>query len=102
MIKFIRSDTEKAQTAIKVLQRAKERDSGYNKPEVNEALIEMSRGKCYICENKDSISSYQIEHLKPHRGNLELKYDWNNLFWSCAHCNNLKNAKEVCLHSFRR
>lgn len=93
MIKFVRSDTEKAQTAIKVLQVAKEKDSGYNQPEVNEALIEMFRGKCYICENKSNISSYQIEHLKPHRGNLELKYDWNNLFWSCAHCNNIKNAK---------
>lgn len=73
MIKFIRSDTKKAQAAIKVLQTAKEKDSGYNKPEVNEALMEMFRGKCYICENKDSISSYQIEHLKPHRGNLEVK-----------------------------
>ena len=93
MIKFTRNDTEKARAAINVLQLAKEKDSGYNKPEVNEALIEMFRGKCYICENKDSISSYQIEHLKPHRGDLELKYDWNNLFWSCAHCNNIKNAK---------
>ena len=22
-----------------------------------------------------------------------MKYDWDNLFWSCAHCNNIKNAK---------
>lgn len=93
MIKFTRSDTEKARKAVSILHAAKEGDSGYNKREVNEALIEMFRGKCYICENKDGISSYQIEHLIPHRGNLELKYDWNNLFWSCAHCNNIKNAK---------
>ena len=93
MIKFTRSDTEKARKAVSILQAAREGDSGYNKREVNEALIEMFRGKCYICENKDGISSYQIEHLIPHRGNLELKYDWNNLFWSCAHCNNIKNAR---------
>lgn len=93
MIRFIRNDTEKARAAIDVLQASKEKDNGYNKPEVNEALMEMFKGKCYICENKAAISSYQIEHLKPHRGNLRLKYDWNNLFWSCAHCNNLKNAK---------
>lgn len=93
MIKFTRSDTEKARKAVSILHAAKEGDSGYNKREVNEALIEMFRGKCYICENKDGISSYQIEHLIPHRGNLELKYDWNNLFWSCAHCNNIKNAR---------
>jgi len=40
----------------------------------------MFRGKCYICENKDSMSSYQIEHLKPHRGNEE--YDKEDL--KCA------------------
>lgn len=26
----------------------------------------------------------------PHKGNLDLKYDWNNLLCSCAHCNNTK------------
>lgn len=91
MIRFNRENTEKAEAAVRVLQTAKEKDSGYNKPEVNEALVEMFRGKCYICENKEG-SSYQIEHLKPHRGNPDLKYDWNNLFWVCAHCNNIKNA----------
>ncbi len=55
-------------------------------------MNEIFHGKCYICENKD-ITSCQIEHLIPHRGNVELKYDWNNLFWSCAHCNNIKLAK---------
>ncbi|MBR1740781.1 MAG: HNH endonuclease [Lachnospiraceae bacterium] len=25
--------------------------------------------------------------------NLNLKYDWNNLFLACAHCNNMKSAK---------
>ena len=52
----------------------------------------MFHGKCYICENK-SITSYQIEHLISHNGNSELKYDWNNLFLSCAHCNNTKLNK---------
>lgn len=95
MIKFSRKDTEKARAAVRALQIAKEKDSGCNKPEVNAALTEMFRGKCYICENKDAISSYQIEHLIPHGGNLDLKYNWNNLFWSCAHCNNIKNDRYV-------
>lgn len=93
MIKFSRNKTEKAKKAIEILEEAKKTDSGYNKPEVNAALIEMFKGKCYICENKDTVTSYQIEHLVPHRKNLDLKYDWNNLFWSCAHCNNIKNAR---------
>lgn len=29
----------------------------------------------------------------PHKNNkyLERKFDWNNLFWSCGHCNSVKN-----------
>lgn len=92
MIKFERKDTKKAQQAKEALQVAKQRKSTYNVPEVNAALVEMFYGKCYICENKESTSC-QIEHLVPHRENIDLKYDWNNLFWSCAHCNNIKSDK---------
>lgn len=89
MIKIERRGTGKAQRAVAALQEAKRRSSTYNTPEVNEALREMFYGKCYICESKD-ITSYQIEHLHPHRGNADLKYDWDNLFLACAHCNNTK------------
>ncbi|MCD8021985.1 MAG: HNH endonuclease [Lachnospiraceae bacterium] len=71
------------------LKKAKRNNSTYNTPEVNAALQEMFHGKCYLCENKE-VTSYQIEHLIPYRGNNDLKYDWNNLFLSCAHCNNTK------------
>lgn len=92
MIKFSRNHTVKARAAIQSLREAKSSNKTYNTPEVNAALAEMFYGKCYICENKGSIS-FQIEHLTPHKGNIDLKYDWNNLFWSCTHCNNTKNAK---------
>ena len=93
MIKVERKDTEKARVAMQALEKAKQRGSSYNTPEVNEALKEMFRKKCYICENKEGISSYQIENLNPYRGNIDLKYDWKNLFLSCAHCNNIKNDR---------
>lgn len=92
MIKIERKVTEKAQRAIMALQEARRRNSTYNTPEVYAALQELFHGKCYICENKDS-TSYQIEHLYPHGENADLKYDWNNLFLACAHCNNTKLAK---------
>lgn len=92
MIKVERKLTSKAQKAIESLQKAKVKNSSYNTKEVNIALREMFYGKCYICENKE-ITSYQIEHLFPHRGDKELKYDWNNLFLACAHCNNTKRDK---------
>nr|WP_302592486.1 HNH endonuclease [uncultured Marvinbryantia sp.] len=92
MIKVERKVTEKAQKAMESLQRAKEKNDTYNTPEVNRALREMFHGKCYICENKQ-VTSYQIEHLHAHRGDRDLKYDWNNLFLACAHCNNTKLGK---------
>lgn len=92
MIRIKRNITEKSQRAIDSLEKEKLKDGTCNIPEVNAALKEMFHGKCYICENKQ-ITSYQIEHLVPHRGNVELKFDWNNLFLACAHCNNTKLAK---------
>ena len=92
MIKIERKLTVKAEKAIQSLQKAKEKNETYNTPEVNLALREMFQGKCYICENKQ-ITSYQIEHLIPHRKNKELIYRWENLFLACAHCNNTKLGK---------
>lgn len=93
MIKIERKDTEKTRKAVEDLKEAKQSGSPYNTENVNKALKEVFHGKCYICENKEA-TSYQIEHLIPHRNkNVELKYDWNNLFWSCAHCNNIKSDK---------
>lgn len=92
MIKIERRNTAKAQRAIEDLQEARRLKSSYNTEGVNQALREIFYGKCYICENKKA-TSYQIEHLIPHRGDEKLKYDWQNLFLSCAHCNNIKSDK---------
>ena len=37
----------------------------------------------------------QVEHLLPHLDGKypKRKFDWNNLFWSCGHCNNVKNQR---------
>ena len=92
MIKIKRKDTDKARQAVVDLEKAKQSGSTYNTENVNQALREVFHRKCYICEYKQ-VTSYQIEHLIPHRENTDLKYDWNNLFLVCAHCNNIKLAK---------
>lgn len=94
MVKFSRTNTKKAKAAVVSLKAAKSVNGNYNTPEVNAALAEMFCGKCYICENKEGVTSFQIEHLKAHKGDAGLKYDWNNLFWACAHCNNVKRVKD--------
>lgn len=93
MVKICRNDTPKARAAIAALNRAKALNGDYNLPEVNAALSEMFHKKCYICENKEGITSFQIEHLRSHKGKVALKYNWNNLFLSCAHCNNIKSTQ---------
>lgn len=47
--------------------------------------------KCYLCESKDPLC-FNIEHFDAHKGDEDKKYDWNNLFFACARCNNFKGA----------
>lgn len=94
MIKIERKETEKSKKAVESLelQKTKGKNGTYNTPEVNAALQEIFHGKCYICE-RNKLEAIEIEHLIPHRENLDLKYDWNNLFLACRHCNNTKSSK---------
>lgn len=84
---------EKSQPAPASLAVEKQKPNGtYLQEDVITRLRDDSFGKCYICEEK-SITSANVEHVIPHRGDLDLKFDWNNLLLSCSHCNNTKLAK---------
>lgn len=45
MIRYNRSDTDKARKAIAALEKAKASNQSYNTPEVNDALAETFHGK---------------------------------------------------------
>lgn len=64
----------------------------YTEKDVIKRLVDDFHGKCYICNLKD-VHDIHVEHLKSHQGgqNIFLKYDWDNLFLSCPHCNSIKN-----------
>ncbi len=64
----------------------------YNLKDVLDELIKIFYNKCYLCEEK-YISSINVEHFISHQGNINLKFDWENLFLGCSHCNNQKNDK---------
>jgi uncharacterized protein (TIGR02646 family) len=84
---------EKSQPAPDCLAIEKQKASGdYKCGCVLERLKTDFKNKCYICESK-SPSTINVEHFKSHQGDKNLKFDWNNLFWSCGHCNNTKLAK---------
>ena len=66
----------------------------YSNEDVISQLNNDFHGKCYICEQKESITTYHVEHFISHRGDVFLQYDWNNLFLSCGHCNSVKTARQ--------
>ena len=92
MIKVLRRKTEKALAAQRSLVSAKLHKRKCNTDEVIVALHEMFYGKCYICESVGD-KSMDVEHRIPCKGDDDLRYDWNNIFLSCAYCNNIKLAK---------
>ena len=74
---------------------AKKANGSYSEPDVVEQLKKDFHNKCYICEI-NNLQDPEVEHLLPHKNGLyiERKFDWNNLFWSCGHCNKVKNRQE--------
>lgn len=85
MINFTKSQPEPSDLAI---ERAKTSGT-YVTTETLEKLKKDFFDKCYICEYKNP-TTLNVEHLISHKGNRELKFDWENLFLACSHCNNIK------------
>ena len=85
---------EKSQPAPKCLEKEKrKKDGDYKCGDVLERLKNDFKNKCYICEQKGPLS-INVEHFIPHEGkDNDLKFSWENLFWSCAHCNSIKSNK---------
>lgn len=83
---------EKSQPAPDCLAIEKSKKSGtYRCENVYERLQIDFKNKCYLCEQK-APTSINIEHFVPHRGNQDLMFEWENLFFSCNHCNMTKLA----------
>jgi uncharacterized protein (TIGR02646 family) len=76
-------------------RESKKKTGSYSEPDVVKQLIKDFHNKCYICEINE-LQDPQVEHLLPHKDGKypERKFDWNNLFWSCGHCNNVKNQRK--------
>ena len=90
MVKIVRSFP----APVSLQEEAKKKGGSYEKNDVVEQLKKDFHNKCYICE-MDKLQDPQVEHLLPHLDGKypKRKFDWNNLFWSCGHCNNVKNQR---------
>lgn len=83
----------KSQPAPLCLAEEAKKKSGNDKcGEVLTRVRDDFHNKCYICETKGP-TTINVEHFFPHRGDKRIKFDWNNLFYACGHCNNTKLAK---------
>ena len=67
-------------------------EKDYREGIVFKMLTEDCNNKCYICEDSPHTAP-NVEHRVSHRNNPALKFDWNNLFLACHHCNNTKLDK---------
>lgn len=73
-------------------EEARKVNGRYDKEDVIEQLKKDFNNKCYICGMKE-LQDPNVEHLLPHKSGKypERKFDWENLFWACGHCNGVKN-----------
>ena len=78
-----------------LLTESRKDNGNYALIDVVQQLRQDFHDKCYVCEMKN-LQDPQIEHLLPHKNGKykEREFDWKNLFWSCGHCNSVKNQKK--------
>lgn len=68
--------------------------TNYKNPDNKRALQDASHGKCMYCESQVSHVYFgDVEHIKPKAAGKhpELEFEWTNLGYCCARCNNAKN-----------
>jgi len=67
--------------------------TNYKHPDNKEALLRASHGKCMYCESQVSHVYFgDVEHIRPKAEGKypELEFEWTNLGYCCARCNNEK------------
>jgi hypothetical protein len=84
----------KSQPPPASLHQEKQKASGkYNLQDVVVQLQADFHNKCYLCE-EPKPSKIEVDHLQPNNNGTDRNamFDWNNLFYSCGHCNGTKNG----------
>ena len=81
---------------FKVIRSNKPEDwtsKDYTHPLVVQQLRKDFFSKCYLCEQAN-FGNVNVEHFVPHEGKSEeLKTEWENLYYSCSHCNGIKGKR---------
>jgi len=71
------------------------RKARYNHPDIKQALLQETHGKCAYCESKLRHITYgDIEHIIPKAVEPARTYEWANLTTACDICNTEKSNEE--------
>ena len=68
------------------------KEEDYRSERVISILQKDFYNKCYLCEEKNP-TSINVEHFRSCKNNETLKFNWENLFFACAHCNKIKGSQ---------
>ncbi len=68
------------------------KEEDYRSEKVISILQKDFYNKCYLCEEKNP-TTINVEHFRSCKNNEDLKYNWENLFYACAHCNRIKGSQ---------
>lgn len=66
-------------------------ENDYRSKEVLQIIQRDFFNKYYLCEEKEP-TSINVEHLCSQKHYKQMKREWGNLFFSCAHCNRIKGS----------
>ncbi len=68
--------------------------ANYKHQDIKKTLTDACFGKCMYCESGvTQVYFGDVEHIKPKSKFPELKFEWENLGFVCAKCNNAKADK---------
>lgn len=68
------------------------KEEDYRSEKIISILQKDFYNKCYLCEEKNP-TAINVEHFRSCKNNDYLKYNWDNLFYACAHCNRIKGSQ---------
>lgn len=72
--------------------------SRYRNPQVKDALVSETHGKCAYCESPIlHIHHGDVEHIFPKSLDPSLTFEWENLTLACEKCNQNKSDKDPTL-----
>lgn len=74
----------------------------HNRKEYRRMLSDKLHNQCECCRHTFDFNDLVIHHIVPHKGDLELMHDFNNMYLCCADCHTLIHKRLQYLNEVDR